>query len=333
MTIKRVAVFGALAAVALGVFAIGGGVGSAETHRFVPQTYYNTYSAAHAPALRIRPGDRVLTKTVDASGADADGKSVTPGGNPETGPFYVEGAEPDDVLVVSFVKIEPNRATAYSASLLAPYAVEPASIASRVDREPKRLVWTIDKAKGMARIDSADLKPQVLELPLKPMLGCVAVAPPRKEAIAAITPGPYGGNMDYAGMNAGVRLMLPVYEPGALLFMGDGHARQGEGEVAGTGLEISMDVEFSVDLVKKKAIGWPRLETDTHIMVLGSARPLLEAFQHATTELHRWLTADYGFSERGASAFMGQAAEYEVANVVDPNFTVVAKIRKSLLPR
>jgi acetamidase/formamidase len=103
--------------------------------------------------------------------------------------------------------------------------------------------------------------------------------------------------------------------------------------VAGTGLETSLDVEFTIDLIKKKAIGWPRLEQDTHIMVLGSARPLLEAFQHATSELQRWLMADYGFTERGAQAFMGQATEYEIANVVDPNFTVVAKIRKSMLPR
>ena len=127
--------------------------------------------------------------------------------------------------------------------------------------------------------------------------------------------------------------MLPVNEPGALLFLGDGHARQGEGEVVGTGLETSMDVEFTVDLVKKKTIAWPRLESDTHVMVLGSARPLLEAFQIATAELQRWLMADYGMTERGAQLFMGQAAEYEIANVVDPSFTVVAKIRKTMLPK
>ncbi len=165
------------------------------------------------------------------------------------------------------------------------------------------------------------------------MLGCIGVAPARREAISSTTPGQWGGNMDYASMGAGARLMLPVSEAGALLFLGDGHARQGEGEVVGTGLETSMDVEFTVDLVKKKAIGWPRLETETHIMVLGSARPLIEAFQHATTELQRWLVADYGFTERGAQAFMGQATEYEIANVVDPNFTVVAKVRKAFLRR
>ena len=139
--------------------------------------------------------------------------------------------------------------------------------------------------------------------------------------------------MDYAGLTAGVKVMLPVYEAGALLFLGDGHARQGEGEVAGTGLETSMDVEFTVDVVKRKTIGWPRIENDTHIMVLGSERPLLEALQHATSEMQRWLVSDYGFSERGAAMFMGQALEYEIANVVDPSFTVVAKVRKSLAPQ
>src|SRR5581483_11910078 len=288
----------------------------AETHRFVPDRFYNTYAAVHPPALRIRPGDHVVTKTVDAAGVDWNGKTVAAGPNPQTGPFYVEGAEPDDMLVVTFDKIDTNRTMAYSASLLSPYATTPQAIAARVDRDPKRLTWSIDKAKGVARLDQADgVEPRALELPLRPMLGCVGVAPARKEAISSATPGPWGGNMDYAYLNAGVKVMLPVNEPGALLFIGDGHARQGEGEVAGTGLETSMDVEFTVDLVKKKTIGWPRIESQTHIIVLGSARPLLEAFQLATAELQRWLVADYGFSERGAQAFMGQAAEYEIANV------------------
>jgi acetamidase/formamidase len=306
---------------------------TADTHTFIPQAFYNTYSFAHPPALRIKAGDRVVTKTIDAAGVDWNGKQVGTGPNPQTGPFYVDGAEPGDVLVVSIEKLETNRAMAYSGSLLAPYTVDPAAIATRVDRDAKRLTWTIDKARGVARLDQADVQPGGIELPLRPMLGCVGVAPARKEAISTAAPGAFGGNMDYAFMGAGVKLMLPVNEPGALLFLGDGHARQGEGEVAGTGLETSLDVEFTVDLIKKKAIGWPRLEQDTHIMVLGSARPLLEAFQHATSELQRWLMADYGFTERGAQAFMGQATEYEIANVVDPNFTVVAKIRKSTLPR
>src|SRR5437762_11510335 len=306
---------------------------AAETHRFTPTVFYTTYSFAHPPALRIKPGDRVVTKTIDASGADWNGKTVSSGPNPQTGPFYVDGAEPGDVLVVVIEKLETNRATAYSGSLLSPYSAEPAPIAARVGREPRRVTWTIDKGRGVARLDQADVQPGGFELPLRPMLGCIGTAPARKEAISTSAPGAFGGNMDYASMGAGVKLMLPVNEPGALLFLGDAHARQGEGEVVGTGLETSMDIEFTVDLVKKKNIGWPRLENQTHVMVLGSARPLLEAFQIATAELQRWLMTDYGMTERGAQIFMGQTTEYEIANVVDPGFTVVAKIRKELLPR
>jgi len=305
---------------------------AADTHRFVPERFYNTFSFAHPPALRIKPGDRVITKTIDAGGVDWDGQTRAPGPNPQTGPFYVEGAEPGDVLAVTVEAIEINRATAYSGSLLAPYAADPAAIGARQDREARRVAWRLDKAAGRATLDDPAVTPPIT-LPLRPMLGCVGVAPARKEAYSTATPGAWGGNMDYAGLTAGVTVMLPVNEPGALLFIGDGHARQGEGEVVGTGLETSMDVTFTVQLVKQKAIAWPRLESATHLMVLGSARPLLQALQHAVSEMQRWLMADHGMSERGAQIFMGQALEIEVANVVDPNFTAVAKVRKDLLPK
>jgi acetamidase/formamidase len=296
---------------------------------FLPERYYNTFSFAHPPAMRIKPGERIVTKTADASGVDWNGKQVAQGPNPQTGPFFVEGAEAGDMLVVTIDKLEINRTTAYSSSLLAPYAVDPASLLARVDREPRRANWILDKARAVARLDGPEIGG--LELPLRPMLGCVGVAPARKEAVSTATPGSFGGNMDYAGLNQGARVMLPVYEPGALLFIGDGHARQGDGEVVGTGIETSMDVEFSVQVVKKSPIQWPRLENDTHLMVLGSERPLLQALQHATSEMHRWLMQDYGLSERGAALLMGQMLEYEVGNVVDPHFTMVAKIRKATL--
>ena len=299
------------------------------TRTFMPERFYNTFSFAHPPAMRIKPGERIITKTIDAGGTDWNGKQVAQGPNPQTGPFFVEGAEPGDMLVVSIEKIELNRTTGYSGSLLAPYSVTPAALLNRTDRQATRANWILDKAKGVARLDNADIGG--LELRLRPMLGCVGVAPARKEAIATSTPGAFGGNMDYAGMNAGVKLMLPVSEPGAILFIGDGHALQGEGEVVGTGVETSMDVEFSVQVVKKSPIQWPRLENETHVMVLGSERSLIEALQHATAEMHRWLMQDYGLSERGASLLMGQALEYEVGNVVDPRFTMVAKMRKSIL--
>jgi amidase len=318
-----------LAALAVALFASIDLAAQPAARTFIPERFYNTFSFAHPPALRIKPGERIVTKTADASGVDWNGTQIAPGPNPQTGPFFVEGAEPGDMIVVSIDKLEINRTTAYSSSLLAPYAVDPAALMARVDREPRRANWILDKAKGVARLDGNDIGG--LELRLRPMLGCVGTAPPRKEAISTATPGPFGGNMDYAGMNQGVKIMLPVYEPGALLFIGDGHALQGEGEVVGTGVETSMDVEFTVNLVKKSPIQWPRLENDTYLMVLGSERPLLQALQHATSEMHRWLIQDYGLSERGASILMGQALEYEVGNVVDPHFTMVAKMRKSIL--
>lgn len=303
----------------------------AETHRFKPTAFYSTYSFAHPVALRIKPGDRVITETIDAGGLDSRGERMAMGSNPETGPFYIEGAEPGDMIVVTLNRIETNRTTARSGTLLAPYTIDPSFLRSRAEREARQETWIIDKAKSVARTSSDSLKPHGLEVPLKPMLGCIGVAPRGKEAISATTPGAFGGNMDYSGMNAGVKLMLPVNEPGALLFLGDGHARQGEAEVVGTGLETSMDVEFTVDLVKNKAIGWPRLENTDYVMVLGSSRSLIEAFQHATTEMLQWLMTDYAYDERTASMLMGQVVEYEISNIVDPAFTVVAKIRKSFL--
>ena len=321
-----------LALVVLGASATAGAQSAGRTHQFEATSYYNTFSFAHPPALRIRPGDRVVTKTLDAGGSDELGNRVANGPNPQIGPFYIEGAEPGDVLVVRLEKIEPNRATAYSNTVLAPYAADPSFLRREAEREQRRETWSVDMTRRVAWPTSSDIQAPGVELPLRPMLGCVGVAPPRREAISTATPGVFGGNLDYFGMNEGVTVMLPVFEPGALLFLGDGHARQGHGEVVGNALEISMDIEFTVDLIKDKRIGWPRLENDDYIMVLGSARPLLQALQHATTELQRWLISDYGFDERGASLLMGHAMEYEIAQVVDPSFTVVAKMRKDLLP-
>ena len=311
------------------VAAIGVSAQTPASRPFIPDKFYNTFSGAHPAALRIKPGERIVTKTIDAGGTDWNGNQVAPGPNPQTGPFFVEGAEPGDMLIVTFDKIDTNRATAYSGGALAPYTVTPASLLARTERQAPRANWLLDKTKGTARLDGADIGG--IELKMRPMLGCVGVAPARKEAIATSTPGAFGGNMDYAGLNQGVKVMLPVNEPGALLFIGDGHALQGEGEVVGTGLETSMDVEFTVQVVKKSPIQWPRLENDTHVMVLGSERSLIESLQQATSEMHRWLMQDYGLSERGASLLMGQALEYEVANVVDPRFTMVAKMRKETL--
>jgi acetamidase/formamidase len=215
--------------------------------------------------------------------------------------------------------------------MLAPYTAYPGFLRLEALREPKMANWQIDKQKGIAYLDPSEFKGPRIELPLRPMLGCIGTAPANKAAIPTTFPDNFGGNMDYNGMGAGATVMLPVFEPGALFFLGDGHARQGDGEVVGSAIETSLDVEFSVDLIKGKKINWPRLENQDFIMVLGSSRAINEALQHATTELLRWLMESYGFDERGASLLLGQGMEYEISNVVDPEFTIVAKMRKRYL--
>ena len=330
----------------------------AETHRFVAGSFYNTFSGAHPPALRIKSGDRVMTSTLDDIGHGADGKPVTQGPNPQTGPFYIEAAEPGDLLVVTIEKLTPNRTTGHSTSVMAASAVDPGSLGSRPDAT--RFPWTIDPAKGVVRLDlhavsaSTDWRSRfsspMFEMPLRPMLGSIGVAPASPEAVNTTMPGPFGGNMMSAGVTAGAKVMLPVFRPGALLFLGHGLASGGDGNVTGTGIETSMDVEFSVEVVKKKEWphssvvrpstvvgefeqGWPRVETDDYLMAVGSASSLLQALQHATLELHHWLDDDFGLSEKTVNIFVGQAIEYEIASIVDPNFTVVARVRKSYLPR
>ena len=330
----------------------------ADTHRLTPHVFHNTFSSAHPPVMRLTSGDRVITTTVDDVGTDLEGRSVAQGPNPQTGPFFIESAEPGDLLVVTIEKLQPNRATGMSTSLISANAVDPAAFSSRSDST--RLPWTIDTTRGIVRFDLQTVSRRtswrdrfdspVFELPLRPTLGSIAVAPPGQDASSTTIAGPYGGNMGSAGLAAGARVMLPVFQPGALLFLGHGHARQGDGGITGTGIETSLDVEFSVEVVKKKAwphssvmrastvVGefeqaWPRIETDDYVMAVGSAPTLLQALQHATLELHHWLDDDFGLSERAVSVVIGQAIEYEMAVLGDSSFTMVAKVRKSYLPR
>ena len=184
----------------------------------------------------------------------------------------------------------------------------------------------------MGRTTLPDSRVSSIEIDLKPMLGRVAVAPRGQEAFAGLWPGDFGGNMDAPEVREGTTVYLPVFHEGAYLYFGDGHARQGEGEVAGTGLETSMSVILQINLVKGKRIDWPRLEDATHIMVAGSGRPLIDAFRIAHVELIEWLQ-EYGFGKWDAYALLGQLGENTVANIVDPAYTVVAKFPKRYLAR
>ncbi len=297
-------------------------------HHFHP-THYHTAIGPFEPVLRIDDGDTVVTSTVDAFGKDSRDIQVTPEGNPQTGPFYVVGAEPGDTLVVQLERILPNRAIGYTRSVVAPNVVEPSYVKELPGGEMAE--WRIDNKNGMATLIKPETKLGKLAIPLAPMLGCFGVAPSLGQAISTATSAEHGGNMDYRGFVTGVTVYFPVFEAGALFHVGDGHATQGDGEIVGNGIEISMEVQFTVHVLKGKRIRWPRGENAGYIFAVGNARPLDQAVQHATTEMLRWLNEDYALDATSASLLLGQCVEYDLANVFDPAYTMVCKLPKALL--
>jgi amidase len=302
-------------------------------HDFEPTTFHLSIGS-HEPVLRVASGDTVRTWCVDSGGYDRNGEDLTDGGNPMTGPFYVEGAEPGDTLSVRLDRIRPNRSRGVTGGLVAPHVVEPEFVPELDDAAKEEVWWELDLERGTARLeDPPEGLASLGELQLDPMVGCFGVAPGRGQAISTATSGPHGGNMDYRGFREGVTVCFPIAVEGALFHIGDGHALQGDGEIVGTGIEVSMDVEFSLELLKGKTIRWPRADDGTFVMAVGNARPLDQALQHATTELLRLLEQDYGLSYRAGSALLGQCIQYDVGNVFDPAYTAVAKVEKALLEK
>ncbi|MEF2550092.1 acetamidase/formamidase family protein [Aurantimonas sp. A2-1-M11] len=299
-------------------------------HRFQPTRFYNTLGPAE-PALAIAPGDTVITDTLDARGVDATGAALATRPNPMTGPFFVEGAEPGDTLRVTIERMTPSRDRGWTFSVLAPNVLDPERVAQMPERE--RVEWIIDREAGTVRLEKPSERLRDWVLPLAPMIGCCGVAPALGQAISTATSGPHGGNMDYRGIRAGTTMSFPVFRPGALFFLGDCHASQGDGEIVGTGIETSFEVAFRVALDKGRTIGWPRGEDDECIFTVGNARPLDQALQHATTEMLDWLSRDYGMDAVAASHFLGQTVRYDVANVFNPAYSVACRIARQDLAR
>jgi len=305
--------------------------GAPRTHTFEPTQFHHFFSGAIEPALHIGPGDTVKTWSVDAGGTDPKGVRRTSGGNPLTGPFYVEGAVPGDMLVVRFNRIRLNRDSAISSPLIVNSALNPGYVEQRKRVEGYNADWKLDRQAGFASLQKPTDKMKDYRVPLAPMLGCVGVAPPGGMQYRSGFLGNYGGNMDYNQLREGVTVYLPVFVPGALLFVGDGHALQGAGELTGNALETSMDIEFTVELQPGASPPAPRFENADYLMASGIAGSIDEAFRGATTNLVRWLERKYGLNAAEVSSVLGTAMVYEVAEVVDPSVHVVAKVPKSVL--
>jgi amidase len=304
----------------------------ADVIKFEPTQGVQTF-AVRQPVLRIKPGDTVESRTFSKPGDyyEKDG-GAWPG---EVGPFYVEGATPGDTLVVRIIKVRPNRDTAVSN--IRPNgisAVVPDS-RTRMLTDPlqgRRFVWKLDRARNVGVLDIPGSASKTFEVPLSPMLGRLAVAPAGDEAFGGLWPGDFGGNMDSPDAREGTTVYLPIFHEGAYFYFGDGHALQGDGEICGSGLETTMDVTLQFDLVKGKRIRWPRYEDADDIMVAGSGRPLVDAFRIAQVELIEWLVNEYGFEKMDAYQIVSQVGRSRIANVVDPNYTVMAKFPKKYLP-
>ncbi len=301
-----------------------------DTVRFTPTVGYSTF-AVREPVLRIRPGTVLVSSTNFGAYYTEEGGAF-PG---EVGPIYVEGATTDDMLVVKIHSVKPNHHLAAS-RLYPDFGGLSMDQGNRLVNEPiapRRYVWRLDRERMTGTTTLQGSRLTEIEVDLQPMLGRVAVAPRGEQAFTGLWPGDFGGNMDAPEVREGTTVYLPIFHDGAYFYFGDGHARQGHGEVSGTGLETSMDVVLEIDVIKGKAIDWPRLEDDEYIMVAGSARPLIDAFRVAHVELIEWLEQEYGFDRLDAYLLLGQLAVSTVANIVDPQYTVVAKFPKRYLPR
>lgn len=304
------------------------GMTTAEVHRFKPSKGWHTY-AVREPVLQIKPGDILETNTLFSDYfIKKDGP--WPG---EVGPVYIEGATPEDTLVIKIIKIRPNIGTGKSGTSLTYASLTPTGTTPMLN-EPipiKHFFWKINVEKMTASLELPNSRMKKIEVTMIPMLGRLATAPPEGQAIPGGVPYNFGGNMDTSDAREGAIVYLPIFNKGAYFYFGDVHARQGDGEITGSGIETTADVTLQLDLLKGKKIAWPRLENDEYIMVAGSVRPLMDAFRIAHVEMIKWLESDYDFDRWEALQVFSQVGAARVANVVDPNYTVVAKFPKKYL--
>jgi acetamidase/formamidase len=309
--------------------------------RYVPKHEELKYTfGGVAPTHRVKPGTRIVSWTEDCfDGAlNKPGQKpsavLTPGrDNPQTGPFYVEGAEPGDTLVVHIEKLEPARDYAVSVASPGFGALKGTEKTAMLGPELPETVWfyDVDRAKGVARTRSQDGK-FAWEVPLAPFLGCLGVSPAYGEARSTIVPDSFGGNMDCPEVRAGNTVYLGVRVPGGLLSFGDGHYAMGDGEIMGTAIEGAMNVELTVDLVKHRETPWPRIENAEWIMSVGAARPLEDAARVAFKDMVQWVLEKTSLSEMDAYELVSQNARASVVQIVDPEYTVLVKVAKARLP-
>ncbi len=303
-----------------------------------PTDWKYTYSASYSPVARLKPGNILETNTPDCFGnairKPGDILSMAKGDNPLAGPFYIEGAEVGDTLAVKILDLHVDGDQGVGALAPGFGAINSTGYTPMINPPIPEKIWfyPIDHATNMATFQALDSK-YTVKIPLHPFFGCIGVAPAGGEARSSVVPAEFGGNMDSPEASVGNTVYFPVNVPGALLFLGDGHAAMGDGEVAGTAIEVPLRGRVQLQVIKGRKINWPQFENDDYIMTVGAYRPLDDALRIAFTELVSWIHKDYGLSELDAYELLSKVAEIHLNEMVDPNYVVVAKINKKFLPQ
>jgi len=301
----------------------------AQTRTAVPDRFYHTFSHTNPVFVHIKPGEVVSTKTLDSGGQNERNEQLSTPSNPLTGPFYVDGAESGDALAVTLRKVRLNRNWGFTSYRLGLFSLSADYIESTYPNHYKAdlvrkgrdnlLPWDIDLARNTVRLREPASAKIRLEFPARPMLGCIGVAAPGDFAPTSAPSGNYGGNLDYNEIGEGATVILPVFHPGGLLFLGDGHAIMADGEPTGTGVETSMDVEFSIEVRKGAQVSGPRVENADYLISIGSqpefSSSLDRALQLATTDMVRWLVNEYKLEPWAAHQLIGAVGKYDVVTV------------------
>ena len=290
-----------------------------------------------APVARLRSGDILETNTLDAFGnviqKPGDTMSMVKGDNPLTGPFFVEGAAPGDTLAVKILDLQVDGDQGIGALAPGFGALNATNYTPMLGASVPEKIWfyPIDHASNTATFRALDSQFSV-KIPLQPFFGCIGVAPAEGEARSSVVPAEFGGNMDSPEASAGNTAYFPVNVAGAMLYLGDGHAAMGDGEIAGTAIEVPLRARVQVSVIKGRKIAWPRFENEDAIMTVGAYRPLDDALRIAFTELIGWIHQDYGLSELDAYELLSKVAKIHLNEMVDPNYVIVASIEKKYLP-
>ena len=312
--------------------------GKVVRYELKPSELKYTFASSYAPVARLKSGNILETNTVDCFGnavkKPGDTLSLAPGDNPLSGPFYIEGAQPGDTLAVKILEINIDGNQGIGALAPGFGALNSTNYTPMLNPAIKEKIWfyPIDHATNTATFQALDSKYSV-KIPLHPFFGCIGVAPAGGEARSSVVPEAFGGNMDSPEASVGNTVYFPVNTPGAMLFLGDGHAAMGDGEIAGTAIEVPLRSRVQVRVIKGKKISWPRFENDEYIMAVGAYRPLDDALRIAFTELVGWIHDDYGLSEMDAYQLLSQVGEIHLNEMVDPNYVIVAKVKKKFLPK